>query len=64
MTERKDLEHFHVDAADLDTADILAGVDRREFMMRSAVIGATAVIAGCSKTELDARNPPAAGALC
>jgi L-serine dehydratase len=43
-------------------ADIPAGVDRRTFMMRSAVVGAAAVITGCSvpaKKE-DAAAPVAA----
>jgi L-serine dehydratase len=34
-----------------DPADVPAGVDRRTFMMRSAVIGATAVITGCAVPE-------------
>jgi len=36
---------------ELDTADVPPGVDRRTFMMRSAVIGSAAVITGCSMPE-------------
>ena len=32
-------------------AEVPAGVDRRTFMMRSAVIGSAAVISGCTPTE-------------
>ena len=34
-----------------DSLEVPAGVDRRTFMMRSAVIGAVAVITGCPVTE-------------
>ena len=45
--------------------EIPAGIDRRAFMMRSAVVGAAAVITGCSvpekeKTAATAAPPPAA----
>jgi L-serine dehydratase len=40
----------------LNTAGLPAGVDRRAFLMRSAVIGAASVIAGCSPPA----PPPAA----
>ena len=49
-------------ASDLNPAEIPAGVDRRTFMMRSAVLGAAAVITGCSapeKKEEAAAAPPA-----
>jgi L-serine dehydratase len=36
---------------ELNPADIPMDVDRRAFMMRSAVVGAAAVIAGCSSSE-------------
>src|SRR5947199_10620145 len=35
---------------ELNRSDVPSGVDRRTFMMRSAVIGAAAVITGCSKS--------------
>jgi L-serine dehydratase len=48
---------------DLNPTDTPTGIDRRAFMMRSAVIGAATVIAGCSPSEADraaAVAPPAA----
>jgi len=36
---------------EFDLADVPPGVDRRTFMMRSAVIGSAAVITGCTPTE-------------
>jgi L-serine dehydratase len=41
---------FHPER-EVNRADVPSGVDRRTFMMRSAVIGAAAVITGCSKSE-------------
>src|SRR4051812_46307285 len=35
---------------ELNSPDVPSGVDRRTFLMRSAVIGATAVITGCSQS--------------
>jgi L-serine dehydratase len=40
--------------------EIPAGTDRRSFLMRSAVLGATAVIAGCSPQQAPAPAAPAA----
>jgi len=37
--------------AELDPKEVPPGVDRRTFMMRSAVIGSAAVITGCTPTE-------------
>ena len=48
---------------ELHPAGIPEGVDRRAFMMRSALIGATAVITGCSPAtpqQQAALPPPAA----
>src|SRR5215204_2742073 len=48
---------------DLAVADLPAGVDRRTFMMRSAVVTAVAVITGCSTPspeEVATKTPPAA----
>ncbi len=39
---------------------IKPGIDRRVFMMRSAVAGAAAVMTGCSRSEKEAITPPAA----
>jgi L-serine dehydratase len=38
-------------------SEIPAGVDRRKFIMRSAVISAAAVMNGCSRTETEAKAP-------
>src|SRR3954464_3314231 len=35
----------------LEAADLPAGVDRRAFIIRSAVVGAVSVIAGCAPPE-------------
>jgi L-serine dehydratase len=40
--------------------DIPAGVDRRAFLMRTAIIGSAAVIAGCSVSEKEKTAAPAA----
>src|SRR5262245_41178416 len=42
--------------ADLNAADVPPGVDRRAFMMRSAVVGAAAVISGCSGSSQPERS--------
>jgi L-serine dehydratase len=52
---------------DLNPDESPAGMDRRAFMMRSAVFGATAVMAGCSRDELERTGqatalPPPQGA--
>ena len=47
-SEKHDNETSFLPAEDLTNADVPAGVDRRAFMMRSAVLGAASVIAGCS----------------
>jgi L-serine dehydratase len=59
MTEREDERIFHLDTADLEPPETSAFVDRREFMVRSAVASAVAVIAGCSKSEVQATIPAA-----
>ena len=57
---------------DLTTADVPPGVDRRVFMMRTAVVSAAAVMTGCSRSETEQRvaatpapaaAPPAAPSL-
>ncbi len=53
MMERKrrdDVDLFHPGEVP-DPIEVPAGVDRRAFMMRSAVVGAAAVITGCSAPE-------------
>jgi L-serine dehydratase len=41
---------------DIEPADLSAGLDRRTFMMRSALLGAAAVITGCSSPKEAASN--------
>jgi L-serine dehydratase len=38
---------------DLNPKDLPAGIDRRAFMMRSAVAGAAAVLTGCTQAEVE-----------
>jgi L-serine dehydratase len=42
--------------------EVPAGVDRRKFIMRSAVISAAAVLNGCSRAETERKAPPPAPA--
>jgi L-serine dehydratase len=51
MTEKQDDKSSRLPAHALDSTDVPAGMDRRVFMMRSAVVGAAAVIAGCSQSS-------------
>ena len=39
MTEQNDDRVFHVDGADLERSDVMAGVDRRGFRVRPAHLG-------------------------
>src|SRR6187549_174462 len=43
-------------------SEIPAGLDRRKFIMRSAVISAAAVMNGCARTDTEAKAPPPAAA--
>jgi len=45
---------------EMNTSDLPDGVDRRAFMMRTALIGAMAVITGCSEGPVAQGTPPAA----
>jgi hypothetical protein len=45
------------------SAEVPAGVDRRKFIMRSAVISAAAVLNGCSRSETERTAPPPAPAV-
>jgi L-serine dehydratase len=47
---------------DVISADVPAGVDRRKFIVRSAVISAAAVMNGCSRAETERTAPPPAPA--
>src|SRR5215467_11387743 len=49
--EHDDESSSFVPEKELNTSNVPPGVDRRTFMMRSAVIGAAAVITGCSRSE-------------
>jgi L-serine dehydratase len=60
-SEQIDLETALL-SGDLDPAEIPAGVDRRTFMMRSAVAGAAAVLTGCTQAEVERTTAPAATA--
>jgi hypothetical protein len=42
--------------------EIPTGVDRRKFIMRSAVISAAAVMNGCARSETEQKAPPPAAA--
>jgi L-serine dehydratase len=61
-SETHDRGTLSIPDLDVDPATAPAGVDRRAFMMRSAVVGAAAVISGCSSQEAaaPAAPPPAA----
>ena len=41
-------------------SEIPAGLDRRKFIMRSAVISAAAVMNGCTRAETERTAPPPA----
>jgi L-serine dehydratase len=58
-TDRRHDDDSHAPEIKLDPEDVPPGVDRRMFMMRSAVIGAAAVMTGCSAPE---KQEQAAGA--
>jgi L-serine dehydratase len=48
-----------IDSADKALSpEVPAGVDRRKFIMRSAVISAAAVLNGCSREETERKAPP------
>jgi L-serine dehydratase len=51
MTEKHDDKDSRLPVEALNPTEVPAGMDRRVFMMRSAVVGAAAVIAGCSKSS-------------
>ena len=42
--------------------EIPTGLDRRKFIMRSAVISAAAVMTGCTRSETEKTAPPPAAA--
>ena len=62
MSNRDDVKND--DRGPLDPSsqvpEIPTGVDRRKFIMRSAVIGAAAVMNGCARSETEQKAPPPA----
>jgi L-serine dehydratase len=60
MTFQKHDDGVALPAFNVDTTSMPDGVDRRAFLMRSAVAGAVAVISGCSdgQTQAAASAPP------
>jgi L-serine dehydratase len=60
-TDEKDLKPLLEPSLGLDQVQFPAGVDRRAFLMRSALVGAVAVLNGCSPATPPAGTPsPAA----
>ena len=49
--EKGDKNDSRLPVPDQNPTDVPPGLDRRAFMMRSAVVGAAAVIAGCSTSK-------------
>jgi L-serine dehydratase len=62
MEAKKDREGSFPPQMDLNSIEVPAGVDRRAFLMRTAVVGAASVIVGCAPPAPQAANsaaPPA-----
>src|SRR5205085_4715140 len=51
-----------LDPSTVVPSEIPAGVDRRKFIMRSAVISAAAVMNGCARADTEKAAPPPAAA--
>ena len=63
MSTREDVKDNDRDPLDPSTqipSEIPAGLDRRKFIMRSAVISAAAVMNGCTRSETERTAPPPA----
>jgi L-serine dehydratase len=56
----KDEDRNSFDPSATLPSEIPAGFDRRKFIIRSAVIGAAAVMTGCTRSETEQKGPPAA----
>jgi len=54
------LKNDSLDPSAVLPTDIPAGLDRRKFIIRSAVIGAAAVMTGCARSESEQKGPPPA----
>jgi L-serine dehydratase len=57
--DHKSHDKTFLPASELEVAEVPAGIDRRAFMMRSALIGATAVLTGCAEPTSDQAAAPA-----
>ena len=65
MSKREDVKDDDLDPLGPSPqvpSEIPAGVDRRKFIMRGAVISAAAVMNGCTKSETEQKAPPPAAA--
>jgi L-serine dehydratase len=65
MSKKEDVRDDNRDPLEASAevpSEIPAGVDRRKFIMRSAVIGAAAVMNGCARSETEKTAPPPAPA--
>jgi L-serine dehydratase len=65
MSKKEDVRDDESDSLGLSAevpTEIPAGLDRRKFIMRSAVISAAAVMNGCTRTETEQKAPPPAAA--
>ncbi len=65
MSNRDDVKDDHSDPLGPSPevpSEIPVGVDRRKFIMRSAVISAAAVMNGCARSETEQKAPPPAAA--
>jgi L-serine dehydratase len=60
--DERDDDRNPFDPSAVAPSEIPTGVDRRKFIMRSAVISAAAVMNGCSRTETEQKAPPPAAA--
>src|SRR5213076_2929755 len=63
MSKREDVRKDDRDPLDPSAqvpSEIPAGLDRRKFIMRSAVISAAAVMNGCARSETEQKAPPPA----
>ncbi len=63
MSNREDVKDDDRDPLDPSPqvpSEIPTGLDRRKFIMRSAVISAAAVMNGCTRSETEQNAPPPA----
>ena len=58
----KDNDRDPLDPSAIVPSEIPAGLDRRKFIMRGAVISAAAVMNGCTRSETEKTAPPPAPA--